>query len=140
MANEAQKEYWNGEVGARWAERDDFMTRLLEPAAFALLEKISPASGIDAIDIGCGGGSQTITLAEKIGVGGSVLGVDISAPLLDCARERLIRQGLVRANVEFLKADADADADEQYLGLLSFRRGATTQKTTLELANAYRML
>ena len=108
MANEAQKEYWNGEVGARWAERDDFMTRLLEPAAFALLEKISPESGIDAIDIGCGGGSQTITLAEKIGVGGSVLGVDISAPLLDCARERLIRQGLVRvrANVEFLKADA----------------------------------
>ena len=69
MANEAQKEYWNGEVGSRWAERDDFMTRLLEPAAFALLEKISPESGIDAIDIGCGGGSQTITLAEKIGAG-----------------------------------------------------------------------
>ena len=58
------------------------MARLLEPAAFALLEKISPESGIDAIDIGCGGGSQTITLAEKIGVGGSVLGVDISEPLL----------------------------------------------------------
>ena len=106
MANEAQQEYWNGEVGERWAERDDFMARLLEPAAFALLQKVLPARGIDAIDIGCGGGSQTIALAEKIGVGGSVLGVDISGPLLECARERTIVTKFKRAHVEFLKADA----------------------------------
>lgn len=106
MANEAQQEYWNGEVGERWAERDDFMASLLEPAAFALLEKISPASGIDAIDIGCGGGSQTMTLAEKIGVGGSVLGVDISEPLLERARQRAISPNSIRADVDFLEADA----------------------------------
>ena len=106
MANEAQQEYWNGEVGERWAERDDFMARLLEPAAVALLQKVLPARGIDAIDIGCGGGSQTIALAEKIGVGGSVLGVDISKPLLECARGRTILTKFNRAHVEFLKADA----------------------------------
>ncbi len=106
MANEAQQEYWNGEVGERWAERDDFMARLLAPAASALLEKILPARGIDAIDIGCGGGSQTMTLAQKIGVGGSVLGVDISEPLLGCARDRAIRARFKRADVEFLNADA----------------------------------
>ncbi len=106
MANEAQQEYWNGEVGERWAERDDFMARLLEPAASALLQKVLPARGIDAIDIGCGGGSQTIALAEKIGVGGSVLGVDISKPLLECARGRTILTKFNRAHVEFLKADA----------------------------------
>ena len=106
MANEAQQEYWNGEVGERWAERDNFMAKLLEPAAIALLDKISPASGIDAIDIGCGGGSQTMTLAEKIGEGGSVLGVDISEPLLQCAKERMIRSSFMGADVDFLKADA----------------------------------
>ncbi len=109
MANEAQQEYWNGEVGERWAERDDFMARLLEPAAFALLEKISPISGIDAIDIGCGGGSQTMTLAEKIGMGGSVLGVDISEPLLSRARQRAIHTESKRADVEFLKTDASTN-------------------------------
>ena len=82
------------------------MARLLEPAASALLQKVLPAPGIDAIDVGCGGGSQTIALAEKIGVGGSVLGVDISGPLLECASERTILTKFKRAHVEFLKADA----------------------------------
>ena len=33
MANEEQLEYWNGEAGALWAERDDVMAKLLQPVA-----------------------------------------------------------------------------------------------------------
>ena len=53
-----------------------------------------PVSGADhaqvahcraALDVGCGGGSQSVMLARRLGAGANVLGVDISQPMLDVA-------------------------------------------------------
>ena len=104
MANEQQHEYWNGEAGARWAAEDATMAKLLDPIARDLLAHVQPAPGSHAIDIGCGGGSQSVLLAEHIGAGGSVLGVDISAPMLEIARGRGQPEGA--AALTFLQADA----------------------------------
>lgn len=104
MANEQQHEYWNGEAGARWAAEDATMAKLLDPIARDLLAHVQPEPGSHAIDIGCGGGSQSVLLAEHIGAGGSVLGVDISAPMLEIARGR--GQPEDAAALTFLQADA----------------------------------
>ncbi len=104
MANEQQHEYWNGEAGARWAAEDDTMAALLGPVAQELLDYLQPEAGIHALDIGCGGGSQSALLAQHIGEGGEVLGVDISAPMLDIARRR--GQPAGAAALSFLEADA----------------------------------
>ncbi len=59
-----------------------------------------PRGGI-ALDVGCGPGSVTASLAEAVGEGGLAMGVDISGPMLARA---------VRANsgpqVGFIRADA----------------------------------
>lgn len=55
------------------------------------------------VDIGCGTG-ETTRDAARVAVGGSVLGVDVSAPILDRARRLTERAGL--RNVSFLRADA----------------------------------
>ena len=39
-------------------------------------------------DVGCGGGALTVALARLVGPEGRVVGVDISAPLLELARRR----------------------------------------------------
>ena len=108
MANEQQHEYWNGEAGARWAAEDETMATLLRPIAADLLAHLGPAPGSHALDIGCGGGSQSVQLAEHIGAGGQVLGVDISAPMLAIARGRAVPAGA--ASVSFLEADAATHA------------------------------
>ena len=55
------------------------------------------------LDIGCGAG-QTACEAAHIAVKGSVLGVDVSAQMLEIARQRSTEQGL--RNVTFEQGDA----------------------------------
>ena len=106
MSNAEQIEYWNGEAGKRWAQEDDTMARLLRPVSEALLAHASLEGCHSAVDIGCGGGSQTLMLAEKLGAGASVLGVDISAPMLQVARDKASGAGADTADIAFLQADA----------------------------------
>lgn len=106
MDNSEQISYWNGEAGQRWAERDEVMSRLLAPVADALLDHAGVEGLQRALDIGCGGGSQSLALAQRLGAAGSVLGIDISRPLLDVARSKA--QGIDNsyAELDFLQADA----------------------------------
>lgn len=106
MDNSEQFAYWNGEGGKRWAKDDATMARLLEPVCLALLDHARIEGFHSALDVGCGGGSQTDLLARRLGGGAKVLGVDISAPMLAVAASRAgaAREG--RAAVEFMQADA----------------------------------
>ena len=106
MSNEEQIEYWNGEAGRRWAEQDAMMSRLLQPVCEALLDHAGVAGSRSALDIGCGGGSQSLMLAQRLGAGARVLGVDISAPMLAIAEEKAALTGENAATLQFLQADA----------------------------------
>lgn len=59
-----------------------------------------PAGGV-ALDVGCGPGSITASLARAVGADGLALGVDVSEPML--ARAVRVRAG---AQAAFLRADA----------------------------------
>jgi ubiquinone/menaquinone biosynthesis C-methylase UbiE len=104
--NAEQREYWNGEAGERWAQQDEMMAALLEPIARSLLEHADLSGVRGAVDIGCGGGSQSLLLAERLGPSGRVLGVDISGPLLAVARERAATASANAAAMDFVHADA----------------------------------
>lgn len=106
MSNEEQFEFWNGEAGQHWAKEDDTMARMLRPVSAALLEHARVQGSQSALDVGCGGGSQTLMLAEQLGPGASVLGIDISEPMLEVARGKCDPRNNAIANMEFLRADA----------------------------------
>ena len=112
MNNAEQIDYWNGEAGQRWAAEDARMARMLQPITAALLDHLAPQVGERALDIGCGGGGQTLLLAERLGGTGSVLGIDISAPMLAVARDKSTDLLPEYASVHFLQADAAAHAFE----------------------------
>lgn len=71
-----------------------------------LLEYSQISSQQHILDIGTGTGNLAIASAEIVGTGGKVVGVDISAQMLDIARNKLKTIGL--SNVEFQLADAEA--------------------------------
>jgi SAM-dependent methyltransferase len=85
--NAAEIEYWNGPGGQRWLNRQQAHDALLAPVADALLHRAAARPGEIVLDIGCGCGSTSIALAQRVAPGGSVLGVDVSAPLLERARQ-----------------------------------------------------
>ena len=100
--NADQIAYWNGPNGQRWIDRQPSQDILLAPVSRLLIERIGPKAGDRIVDIGCGCGATSIALAERVAPDGFVLGVDISAPMLERARQ-LARKGLP---IDFVQADA----------------------------------
>jgi SAM-dependent methyltransferase len=100
--NADQIAYWNGPGGQRWADRQQAQDEMLEPVAAILLDRAKPQPGERIVDVGCGCGATTRALAEKVGASGCVLGVDISAPML----QRAGQVAPLGAPIEFQLADA----------------------------------
>jgi SAM-dependent methyltransferase len=100
--NAAQIADWNGAVGQRWAAEQAKLDELIRPFGEAVLAAAKASPGDRVLDIGCGCGETSIALAKAVGPDGQVLGVDVSSPMLEIARQR--SAGL--ANVSFLEADA----------------------------------
>jgi SAM-dependent methyltransferase len=95
---------WDGEIAERWVAIEDAMDRALAPFGEAALSRAQARSGERVVDVGCGCGPSTTALADAVGAGGRVLGVDIAAPVLERARLRLAG----RPQVELIQADAQS--------------------------------
>lgn len=78
--------------------------RTAENSAAYLLGHVVP--GVRLLDVGCGPGTITADLAERVGPTGSVVAVDASRGVLREAARVCAERGL--ANVEFRTADAHA--------------------------------
>jgi ubiquinone/menaquinone biosynthesis C-methylase UbiE len=100
--NADQIAYWNGPAGQRWSDRQDAQDILLAEVLQILIERAQPKPGERVLDVGCGCGSSTIALAQRLAPSGSVMGIDISSPMLSRARQRAPKQ----LPLEFVLADA----------------------------------
>ena len=100
--NTDQIAYWNGPGGQRWADRQQVQDILLQPVADILIDRAKAKAGERIVDVGCGSGAVSIALAQQVGPGGHVMGIDISAPMLARARQTA-PAGLP---VDFVLADA----------------------------------
>jgi SAM-dependent methyltransferase len=105
--NAQQIEYWNATTGDTWAQFQELLDRQIEPLGQAAIDVLDPAKGEYIIDIGCGCGQTTLALAARVGPTGSVVGADISRPMLAVA-ERRPRQAL-DLPVVFRQLDAQTD-------------------------------
>jgi ubiquinone/menaquinone biosynthesis C-methylase UbiE len=100
--NADQIAYWNGAGGRKWTDRQERQDEILARVSELLFARTQIEPGERVIDIGCGCGSTTIELARRVGPKGSVVGVDVSVPMLARARERV----LPGMPIEFVEADA----------------------------------
>lgn len=106
--NTAQIAYWNSEAGPRWVAMQERMDAMLAPLMNVALDRARPAVGETVLDIGCGCGATLLELANRVGPTGSVVGVDVSVPMLDRARERVRDNSL--QNVRLTLSDAATHA------------------------------
>ncbi|WP_019903424.1 class I SAM-dependent methyltransferase [Methylobacterium sp. 77] len=101
-----QREYWNGEVGARWARNQRRIDAVFAPLTAALFAEARPRVDSALLDIGCGAGDCAIVAARQLGGRGRVVAADLSVPLLAVARERAEIEALAGAPIDFIEADA----------------------------------
>jgi SAM-dependent methyltransferase len=101
--NAVQAEYWNGPVGRRWRDHQERQDQVLLPVLERLVVAADARRGERVIDIGCGAGATAVGFALKVAPDGEVLAIDVSAPLIERARERV-----GDLPVRFVLADAAA--------------------------------
>jgi SAM-dependent methyltransferase len=116
--NAAQIAYWNGPGGERWVTTWPLLDRAEAAITAALLELAAPREGERVLDVGCGTGTTTLVLRERVGAGGAVTGIDVSAPMLAVARARAAGTGVL-----FVEADAATHAFRPEHDLLFSRFG-----------------
>lgn len=102
--NAQQIEYWNEVSGDRWVEMGDVIDAQLAPLGQAAMDRAGLERGDRVLDIGCGCGQTTLELAARVGDAGSVLGLDISGPMLARAANRAREENV--SNARFEQADA----------------------------------
>ena len=100
--NADQIAYWNGPGGQRWADRQAVQDIVLKPVLDVLLDRAAPQAGERVLDVGCGSGASTKAFASKVGPSGRVLGIDVSEPMLERARQSTPKE----APVDYALADA----------------------------------
>jgi SAM-dependent methyltransferase len=104
VANARQREEWNGATGSRWLERHAAMDAQIAPFGRRAMDRAAVQPSARVLDVGCGCGETTFELARRVGETGEVVGVDISALLIDAARKQ--GQGRLLSNIRFEAADA----------------------------------
>lgn len=90
--------------GALGKQRLEVLQRVHGAATSALLDRMDLGQDASCVDVGCGSGHVTIELARRVGGGGTAVGIDADAALLDLARADAAAVGA--SNVEFRCADA----------------------------------
>jgi SAM-dependent methyltransferase len=95
---------WAQEDGDHWVAEADRYDELNSRSGAELMKAVALKAGERVLDVGCGNGATTLEAAERVRPGGSVVGIDVSAPMLAVARERARSWNVT--NVDFIEADA----------------------------------
>jgi SAM-dependent methyltransferase len=102
--NSEQIDYWNEQAGPKWVRLQELLDLQLADLGLFVIERAAPVPGERVLDIGCGCGGSSLELAARVAPKGSVLGVDISEPMLARAQQRARHDAV--ENLRFERGDA----------------------------------
>ena len=102
--NTAQIESWDGPGGQHWVAEAERYDRMTGSFGERIIEAAAPGPGERVLDVGCGTGAVALAVSALVAPGGSVMGLDVSGPMLACARRRADAAGI--ASVSFRNGDA----------------------------------
>jgi SAM-dependent methyltransferase len=114
--------WWAQMEGPHYVTEADRYDTMLEAFNEALFQVAHLRPGERVLDIGCGTGATTVEAARRVRPGGVAVGVDVSPPLLELARQRASSAEAVE--VELVLADAQVHAfDEAGADVVISRNG-----------------
>jgi SAM-dependent methyltransferase len=119
--NREATEAWSGPLFECFVQYRDLVAGGLGAHGDAAMAAHPPRPGDRVLDVGCGFGDTTQRLAELVGADGEALGVDVSEPFIELAREEAEEAGA--ANVRFAVGDVQVTAFEESFDYAFSRMG-----------------
>jgi SAM-dependent methyltransferase len=93
IANEEAVRAWDTVLYERWKSNRKVFVGALEEVTGEVFELFPPSKSARCIDVGCGFGETTRALAELVGPGGFVVGIDSSPRFIEDARREAREAG-----------------------------------------------
>ncbi len=84
VGNEQMREQWTNRAGPAWFANHDIFKAVFRPVSSAVITAAEPLAGLVVLDVGCGTGGLSRLVADR---GGTPVGADISASMIDGARQ-----------------------------------------------------
>jgi len=94
----------SGDAANGWLRGAAARGQALGPLTEQMLDLAGVTVGSRVLDLGAGTGDQTVLAAQRVGPGGSVLAIDVSASMLDFAREAARAAGLGNVRTRVMDA------------------------------------
>ncbi|MTD98997.1 methyltransferase domain-containing protein [Paracoccus sp. YIM 132242] len=107
IVNQPQADFWTSPAGRAWIEHEGSLDATMKGVLDVLLDAAALSGKARVLDVGCGTGASTIAAARMVPEG-TVLGLDIAAPMLDRARMRALEQGVTNASFRLCDAQVEA--------------------------------
>lgn len=124
VSNQAQADFWTM-AGTLWTALRPRFDNQANEHGLAAIDALDPRPGERVLDIGCGAGTTTVQIAERVGSDGAVVGFDISPTMIEGATAHADAAGV--DNAAFAVGDAmveefaaDHDAVYSRFGLMFF--------------------
>jgi SAM-dependent methyltransferase len=99
MPNETMRDLWTKHGGPAWIANNELFESVYAPFNDTVADALEPLDGRAVLDVGCGPGSLSGVITVR---GGVAVGIDISAPMVEGAREFV-------PSARFEVADAQTD-------------------------------
>ena len=103
----------------------------IEPLRALAIEKLAVTSGETVIDVACGTGATSATLARAVGASGCVVGIELSPQMAAMAQQRLSAAGLVQARIEVAAVHQAQVPEQADAFLFSFTHDVLQQPEAL---------
>ncbi|PCI44247.1 MAG: hypothetical protein COB41_04945 [Proteobacteria bacterium] len=136
---ERERSNWSA-AAEGWRRRDDLLRKGAAPVSERMLDMVNLRLGSQLLDIASGTGEPAIPAAHIVGEQGRVIGVDLTEPMLEVAREKAAKQNL--KNIEFRVMDAESlDFPADTFDAMTMRWGLMFMPNPDQcLASVYRVL
>ena len=102
-ANEEAVEAWSGVLFDRWARYRDVLAVSIREFSDVAFDLCRPQPGERVLDVGCGLGETTRSLAELVGPTGEVVGIDAGERFVETATAEAAEAGA--SNVSYMTGD-----------------------------------
>jgi ubiquinone/menaquinone biosynthesis C-methylase UbiE len=106
-----------------WRKYDAVETKLTAPVSERMLDLAGLRAGMRLLDLATGRGEPALRAARRVGPQGFVLGVELSGPVLQMAREKAILEGLSNLDLRIGNAEVPEDVPTAYFHAAAARWG-----------------
>lgn len=119
--SDAFVDFWNEILVPKFITYKHILVDGLTHHSAAIFPSLPVKTGDNVLDIGCGFGDTAVELAERVGPGGAVVGLDCCEAFLEYGRKDAASRGL--RNVSFVEGDALRESFEPVFDFVFSRFG-----------------